>query len=122
MTFRKANAPNAVVGRIPLEEKHLRHILDQKQQLGCNSLRRNVLAPRTNSARRKHQVEKVRGGHCAPNRSGCAASKTICRSQSSFEMRQDARALEHVLHLLRRARSRVCRSRFFALRVDARGS
>ena len=44
-----------VVGRIPLQEKHLRPILDQKQQLGCNSLRRNVLAPRTNSARRKHR-------------------------------------------------------------------
>jgi hypothetical protein len=25
-----------VVGRIPLQEKHLRHILDQKQYLGCN--------------------------------------------------------------------------------------
>jgi len=40
--------------RISLQGRHLRHILGQMRNFGCNSLRRNVLAPTTNSERRKH--------------------------------------------------------------------
>ena len=45
-----------VRGRIPLQKRHLRHILGQTRHLGCKYLPRKGLAPHNNSERRKHPV------------------------------------------------------------------
>ena len=43
-----------VIGRIPLQMRHLRHILGQERRLGHKSLPRKGLAPPTNSEGSKH--------------------------------------------------------------------
>ena len=43
-----------VMGRIPLQTRHLRHILGQERRLGHKSLPRKGLAPPTNSEGSKH--------------------------------------------------------------------
>ena len=43
-----------VMGRIPLQIRHLRHILGQERRLGHKSLPRKGLAPPTNSEGSKH--------------------------------------------------------------------
>ena len=43
-----------VMGRIPLQENTYDPFWIRSSIMGCNSLRRHVLAPRTNSERRKH--------------------------------------------------------------------
>ena len=43
-----------VMGRIPLQKRHLRHIPGQQNHSGRKSLPRKGLAPHTNSERRKH--------------------------------------------------------------------
>ncbi len=55
-----------VMGRIPLQMRHLRHILGQERRLGHKSLPRKGLAPPTNSEGSKHRPAVLRARRPSP--------------------------------------------------------